>query len=357
METFPPHAAGPPEPPPAHETHMFREAAEAAEVVARQLAANRPRLTELAARLRARPPRAVVTFGRGSSDNAATFARYLIETRLGVLTASAPPSVTSVYDASPRMEDMLVLAISQSGRSPDLLAAAQAAADRGAYVVALVNDDSSPLAEQADVAIPLLAGPEVSVAATKSFIASLSAVVQLAALWTQDSELLAAVESLPGNLAAAWTLNWDGAKARLLGARDLYVLGRGVGFGVAQEAALKLKETCGLHAEALSSAEVRHGPMALVREGFPVLALVQDDESREGVEAVVRQCLAQGAQVLKAGGAPQPGAFDLPVLGAHPLVEPIAMTQSFYRMACELAVARGFDPDRPPHLKKVTETT
>jgi glucosamine--fructose-6-phosphate aminotransferase (isomerizing) len=341
----------------AHETHMFREAGDAPEAVARQLDANRDRLTELAERLRREPPRAVVTYGRGSSDNAATFARYVIETRLGVLTASAPPSVTSVYDAAPDMTGMLVLAISQSGRSPDLLAAAQAAAERGAYVVALVNDAASPLAEQADVTVPLLAGAELSVAATKSCLASFSAIIQLTSLWTGDRDLAAAVESLPGNLAAAWALNWDAAKARLLGARDLYVLGRGVGFGVAQEAALKLKETCGLHAEALSAAEVRHGPMALVGPGFPVLAFVQDDESREGVEAVVRQCLAQGAQVLKAGGAPQAGAVELPVLGAHPLVEPIAMTQSFYRMTCELAAARGFDPDRPPHLKKVTETT
>jgi glucosamine--fructose-6-phosphate aminotransferase (isomerizing) len=341
----------------AAETRMFREAAEAPQAIARQLQTNRDRIRALAERLRAEPPRAVVTFGRGSSDNAATFARYLIETQLGVLTASAPPSVSSVYDAAPGMEGMLVLAISQSGQSPDLLAAAEAARTAGAYVVALVNDELSPLAAQADLTLPLCAGPELSVAATKSCLASFSAVAQLVAYWRDDPELIAAVDALPDLLARAWEEDWGQAEARLAQARDLYVLGRGVGFAVAQEAALKLKETCGLHAEALSAAEVRHGPMALVGEGFPVLAFVQDDETKDGVEAVVQLCLAKGAAVMKAGGDAQPGATTLPCPSAHPLVEPLAMTQSFYRMACQLAVARGFDPDRPPNLKKVTETT
>jgi glucosamine--fructose-6-phosphate aminotransferase (isomerizing) len=335
---------------------MFREAAEAPEAIRRQLQANAAVLKLLAARLRDQPPRAVVTLGRGSSDNAATYARYLIETRLGLVTASAPPSVSSVYDAAPDMTGMLCLVMSQSGRSPDLLAAAQAASAAGALVVALVNDADSPLAGLADVTVPLLAGPEISVAATKSFLATLSATAQLAALWLGDAALLAALDALPDHLHAAWAQDWSPAVAPLAEAQDLYVLGRGVGFGIAQEAALKLKETCGLHAEALSSAEVRHGPMALIGAGFPVLAFAQDDETQAGVETVIEACLAQGAAVIKAGGGDQPGALRLPSAPAHPLVEPILFTQSFYRMACQLAVTRGFDPDRPPHLKKVTET-
>lgn len=335
---------------------MFREAAEAPEVIARQLVANRPLLAQLAARLRRQPPRAVVTLGRGSSDNAATFARYLIETHLGVLTASAPPSVSSVYEASPDMSGVLCLAISQSGRSPDLLASVQAAKDAGALVAAFVNAEGSPLADAAHVAVPLAAGPELSVAATKSFLASLSALAQLAALWSQDARLQQGLAELPLALEAAWRQDWSGAEARLADARDLYVLGRGVGLGVAQEAALKLKETCNLHAEAFSSAEVRHGPMALVGQGFPILAFVQDDEARPGVEEVIRLCLSQGAPVMQAGGAVQEGALALPVPAAHPVLQPIAMAQSFYRLASGLAVARGLDPDNPPHLRKVTET-
>lgn len=335
---------------------MWREAAEAPDATARQLEANATVVADLARRLRAQPPRAVVTLGRGSSDNAATFARYLIETRLGLVTASAPPSVASVYDAAPDMAGMLVLTISQSGRSPDLLAASQAASDAGALVVALVNDEASPLARQAQAVLPLAAGREHSVAATKSFIAALTAVTQLVAAWREDKALDLALASAPDALRAAWEQDWSLAAERLLGANDLYVLGRGPGFAIAQEAALKFKETCGLHAEAISAAEVKHGPMALVGEGFPVLAFVQDDETRPGVEAVIQACLAQGAEVLQAGGAERVGVWRAPTVAAHPVIEPILFTQSFYRMTCRLAVARGHDPDRPPHLQKVTET-
>jgi len=336
---------------------MFREAAEAPARVHAQLALNAPAVAALAARLRAAAPRAVVTFGRGSSDHAATYLRYLIETRLGVMTASAPPSVSSVYDAAPDMQGMLCIVISQSGRSPDLLAAAHAAAAAGATVVALVNDETSPLAAQADVVLPLHAGPELSVAATKSYICALTAAAQLVGCWLEDAELLAALESLPDRLDAAWSQRWPQAEARLVAARGLYVLGRGPGFGIAQEAALKFKETCGLHAEAFSAAELRHGPMALVGPGFPILAFVQADETQAGVEAAVAACVAQGAEVLQVGGRDQAGVCRLPAPAAHPALEPIVFVQGFYRMACGLAVARGFDPDRPPHLSKITETT
>jgi len=163
---------------------MFREAREAGDVVRAQRDRNRAAISGLAERLRSSTPRAVVTLARGSSDHAATFARYLIETRAGVLTSSASPSVGSIYEATPDLTDALVLVISQSGRSPDLLAAAQKASDRGGLLVAIVNDESSPLAAIADVVIPLCAGTERSVAATKSFIASLAAVIDLLAAWT-----------------------------------------------------------------------------------------------------------------------------------------------------------------------------
>jgi glucosamine--fructose-6-phosphate aminotransferase (isomerizing) len=336
---------------------MFREAAEAPAAVGEQLRLNETAVRDLARRLRATPPRALVTIGRGSSDNAATFARYLVETRLEILAASAAPSVSSVYDAAPAMEGAVALVISQSGASPDLIAAARAAASAGALVVALVNDPSSPLAAAAQVVIPLRAGTERSVAATKSFIAALAAIVQLAAHWTQDSSLIAALAGLPDLLARAWALDWSACLPLLGRAQHLYVVGRGPGFAIAQEAALKFKETSGLHAEAFSAAEVRHGPMALVGPGFPVLALAQDDETRESVEAAVGAFAAQGAQVLAAGlGAAEGGVRALPVLAAHPLLQPIAQAQSFYRMVEALARARGFDPDHPAHLAKVTRT-
>ncbi len=340
----------------ARPTRLSREASESPAVVRAQLAANAPLIRELADRLKRAPPPAVVTLGRGSSDHAATFARYLIETRLGVMTASGAPSVSSVYDAATGLRGALCLVISQSGRSPDILAAAQAAREAGALVVALVNNAASPLAELAEVTIPLLAGPELSVAATKSYIAALSAAVQLAAYWSGDAKLSAALATLPDLLERAWALDWSAAIAPLQGAQSLYVLGRGLGFGVAEEAALKLKETCGLHAEAFSAAEVRHGPMALVGPGFPVLAFAQGDETREGVEAAAAAAAGQGAPVLKAGGRAQAGVISLPTEAACPVLEPIAYALSFYRLANALALARGLDPDHPPHLSKITET-
>lgn len=332
---------------------MFAEAAEAGAVVARQLAANHAAAVDLAARLRADPPRAVVTFGRGSSDHAATYGRYLIETRLGVLTASAGLSVSSVYQASPALDGAIGLAISQSGKSPDLLAAVQAARDGGARIVALVNDAESPLARIADTVLPLHAGPERSVAATKSYIAALTALAQLVAEWADDAPLRAGLSALPGQLSQAWDLDWSAGVEALKSARNLYVLGRGVGFGVALEAALKFKETCGLHAEAFSTAEVLHGPMALVEPGFPALVFGQNDETRAGVEAMAANLAERGAEVLAALPGREGG---LPALAADPALEPILMIQSFYRMANALSVARGHDPDRPPHLNKVTET-
>jgi glucosamine--fructose-6-phosphate aminotransferase (isomerizing) len=337
-------------------TRLGREAAEAPGVVRAQLGANDPVLRDLAARLRQKPPRAVMTLGRGSSDHAATFARYLIETRMGVMTASTPPSVASIYEAAPAMADTLCLVISQSGRSPDLLASAEAARAAGSLVVALVNDAASPLAQLADITAPLLAGPELSVAATKSYIGALSAIVQLVAHWSGDAALLSALARMPDLLDEAWTLDWSAALPLLRDAQSLYVLGRGVGFGVAEEAALKLKETCGVHAEAFSAAEVRHGPMALVGPGFPVLAFAQGDETRAGVEAALAAAAAQGAPVIKAGGGAQPGVLTLPTRDACPILEPIAYALSFYRLVGALALARGLDPDHPPHLTKITET-
>jgi glucosamine--fructose-6-phosphate aminotransferase (isomerizing) len=335
---------------------MLCEAAQAPGLVRAQLAYNAPLVRTLAQGLRRRPPRVVTTLGRGSSDNVATFARYLIETRLGVLTASTSPSVSSIYEAAPAMDDCLCLVISQSGRSPDLIAAAQAAATAGAMVVALVNAEDSPLGALAHVTIPLRAGPELSVAATKTFIAGLAAIAQLAAWWSEDNDLLGAVEGLPDLLERSWTLDWSAAIAPLRGAEHLYVVARGLGFGIAQEAALKFKETCGLHAEAFSSAEVRHGPMALLGPGFPVLAFTQDDQTEQGVEAAVAAFARQGAPVIQVGGGETTGIVGLPSVADHPMVEPIGQIQSFYRLADNLARARGFDPDRPSHLAKVTET-
>jgi glucosamine--fructose-6-phosphate aminotransferase (isomerizing) len=336
-------------------TGMYAEAAQAAQVVRDQLFSNAEEMERLGERLRLLAPRAVVTCARGSSDHAATFAKYLIETRLGVLTSSAAPSVSSVYDTQPDLSNTVCLAISQSGASPDLLAAVSKAREAGALIVALVNAQNSPLAQRADHVVPLCAGIETSVAATKSFIASVAAVVHLVSCWAEDRELSEALRKAPKHLERAWSLDWSIAVEHLKSATDLFVVGRGMGLGIAQEAALKLKETCGLHAEAISAAELRHGPMALVRPGFPVLVFSQNDEARAGVELLAADLAARKADVMIAGSR-CPGGVHLPAEPAHPVIEPMLIAQTFYRMANALALARGLDPDRPPNLSKVTET-
>ena len=189
-------------PEPDH-TAMFAEAAEAPHVVSRLLAANHHTVAQLAADLRTNPPTAVLTCARGSSDHAATYLRYLIETRLGVLTSSAAPSVASIYGGSPAAAGMLCTAISQSGASPDLVATMQAAKEAGAATLAMVNVEGSPLALLADTMLPLHAGRERSVAATKSYIAALAVSAQLVAAWGEDKALAAGLASLPEQLERA----------------------------------------------------------------------------------------------------------------------------------------------------------
>jgi glucosamine--fructose-6-phosphate aminotransferase (isomerizing) len=342
------------EPAAAIRTTMYREAGEAPARVEAQLHDNAEKLRDLSERLRAHPPSAMVTIARGSSDHAATYARYLVETRLGILSASLPPSIFSVFNAPLSLANTLCLAISQSGRSPDLLAAAAAARDSGAIVVALVNDPSSPLAQLASVILPQHAGPERSAAATKSFITSLSAIAQMVAFWSGDAAMEAALAELPSALTKAWHSDWAKCREMLRSADHLYTVGRGLHLGIAQEAAHKLKETCMIHAEAYSSAEVLHGPNELAGEGFPVLLLRSEDATDASVEEAARRLASQGASVMTAGGNDD---LSLPVVRApHPTLAPVLQIQAFYRMANALAVDRGHDPDRPRHVRKVTHT-
>ncbi len=187
-------------------SRMYREAAQAPQIIARQLCANRPLVRRLATHLRARKPRAVVTGARGSSDHAATFARYLIETRTGILTSSAGLSVGSVYATKAEFDDVIFLAISQSGRSPDLLATVESAKAGGAHVIALVNDVESPLATLAHDVLPLGAGPETSVAATKTYLATTVALADLVSEWICDHALADALRQMPDTMRASWAV-------------------------------------------------------------------------------------------------------------------------------------------------------
>lgn len=337
---------------------MLQETRAAPDRVRAMLAADAPAYAALTAELRRRPPAFVVTIARGSSDHAASYLASLVGIVAGRITASLPPSLITRYGARPRFEGAFAVALSQSGASPDLVRALEAARAGGALAAAIVNRADSPLAAAAGHVLPQHAGPEESVAATKSMLATLACAARLAASWGEDRELLAALERLPERLEAALACDWSPALAPLEGATRLYVVGRGPGLGVAEETALKLKETSGVLAEALSAAEIQHGPKAVIGPGFPVLVYGLGDPGGQDARAFAAELAGAGAGVLLAGtGEAPPGAVALPLPEPlHPLLDPIVALQAFYPLAEALARRRGRDPDRPPGLRKVTRT-
>lgn len=333
-----------------------RELKEAPNAVAQQEPALAAPLGELTARLIRVRPSVVVTCARGSSAHAATFAKHLIERRLGIPVVAAAPVIFTAYHRDLRLDGQFFLAVSQSGRSDDLIEATGSARRSGALTAALVNDADSPLAASCDIVVPIGAGPERAVAATKSFVASLAAVLRLVSLWDRDRCLQAAIERLPMRLAETAALDWSQAIPALAAANSLVAIGRGPTLAIAREAALKLKELADLHAEAFSGAEFLHGPIALVEPRYPMLMFVAPDETATGLRQLAAELRRRGADLLCAdpdGG----GVADLPAIRPdHPETDALCLIQSFYRMAVRVAVARGLDPDRPRHLHKVTRT-
>ena len=335
---------------------MARETGQAPQIVASLLNQARPKIAEIGRLIRATDPPLIVTCARGSSDHAAGHFKYCTEILAGVPVASVGPSVASLYRAPLRLRDGVLLAISQSGISPDIVALSKAAKSGGARVIAIVNDEASDLAEISDICLPIGAGTETSVAATKTFIASTVAALAVLTEWQDDGQLRAAVDELPQILEKALGVDWSVAVSPLADAGSLYVLGRGPALPMASEAALKFKETAGLHAEAHSGAEVMHGPLSLVRDRFPVLVFSPDDASRPAMRAVVDRLRQTGADVLCVEDEPSSAGSLRYVKSGHSLTDPISIITSFYLLVEAVARARGHDPDNPRNLEKVTET-
>lgn len=341
-------------------TLLEREAREAPACVARLIETGLPVIDEIARRCRERPPKFAMTVARGSSNHAATYGRYLIESRLGLPSTAAMPSVVTLYGAHLRLADALAIGVSQSGASPDLTAVVADARGAGAQTIAIVNQTDSPLARAAQLIVPLAVGEEAGIAATKSCIAQMAAFALLVARLADDAALQSACHALPAVLEEAAARDWTAAVAPLAQARHLYVVARGAGLGVAGEWALKCKETAGLFAEAVSAAELLHGPVAMVGRDFPLLLLALADETQAAVLGVARRLGAHGAQIIVASSSPAAlahGAVSLPLPPApHPALAPIVAAQAFYPLLARLAAARGHDPDRPTNLVKITQT-
>lgn len=339
-----------------HKSLMYQEIREIPAAVQRLLDESGPAIREAAGAARALDPSVIVTVARGSSDHACTYLKYVAELTLGLPVASVGPSVSSIYGAKLKLPKALCISVSQSGKSPDIVDLAGAARAGGAMTLAVTNDAASPLARAADRVIDIAAGPERSVAATKTFVTSAVAGLALLAEWQQDRALLAAIAALPERLARACAADWGALAGVMATESSLFTIARGPSFAMSGEAALKFKETCRIHAENYSSAEVMHGPVSIVGDGFPVLAFAAADAAEQAVAGIADAMAGKGARVFATTDKVKTAAVLPAVRTDHWLTDPLALIVSFYAMVERVAVARGIDPDAPRHLRKVTET-
>jgi len=339
---------------------LEHEAAETPALASRQFERLRRELPGVVARIEQFSPTLIATIARGSSDNAAAFAAYLAGLRLALATASVPPSLASVYQCTLRLERAAVLAISQSGASPDLCAAVAGARDGGALTLGVTNAADSALAHTVDIVIEMGAGPELAVAATKTFLLSLTALLHLIAEWTRDSALVAALEELPATLTRCDRADWNAAVQLLAEHDDAFVVARGPMLPVGRELALKLKEVCGIHAEAVSAAELLHGPISLASPSLPAIVLAGDAPTRASIGEALSQLHAAGASVLLLSPHQEHLGQKTHVVSVptapDPLLQPVVTLHTAYPLTARLARARGRDPDHPPHLAKITRT-
>src|SRR6478735_6983780 len=331
---------------------MDLEICESADVVSR-IVLNRHAVAEVARLLDIGTAPLCVLCGRGSSGHAGVFLRYLIETRLHLPVSASAPSVITAFRKPLTLRNALFIVISQSGRSPDLVAATQSARASGARTVAIVNAAPSPVSDAAEFVVPIEAGPEHSVAATKTVVGSMAAGAELIAELAEDTALRSALDRLPERVQRALTLDWSKVSDDLAGASAVFVASRGFGLSSAREIALKLAEILRLPALGFSAAELQHGPRAALSSKTPVIMMRLMDETAATVDSLASE-LRERRIALHLCGGPR---STLPWLGDDdPAIDAITMLVPAYRMIERTAREWGFDPDRPPQLTKVTET-
>jgi glutamine---fructose-6-phosphate transaminase (isomerizing) len=331
---------------------MARETAEIP-AAAERLLARSDVFAPIVERIEQAKPRIVVFCGRGSSGHIGVYLRYLFEARLGLLGSAAAPSVVTAYHKPPEMRGALFVVVSQSGHSPDLVEATQMARKFGALTLAIVNDENSPAAVAAELVLPIGAGTEHAIAATKTVVLSMIAGAKLVAALARDDDLNDGLRHLPLRLASALECDWSAWADCAASAPAAFVVGRGYGLGCVREIALKVAEILRVPALGYSAAELRHGPRASITPATPVLVLRQNDQAAATVDDLVRDLDDAGERVFTAGGA----AGTLPWIGdGHPVCDPVLMLIPAYRAIEAAARRRGFDPDNPPYLSKVTRT-
>jgi glucosamine--fructose-6-phosphate aminotransferase (isomerizing) len=340
---------------------LIEELREGPAVVERLLDEGREDVRGLAGEIRRRDIANVLIAARGTSDHAAIYAQYVFGARNALPVALAAPSLVSVYHRPPRLRDTVVIGVSQSGRSPDIVAVLEDARRQGALTAALTNDEASDLAQAADHLIALRAGPEKATAATKTYLAEIAALAMLSAALDGDEAGDAELRALPASLHAA--LDLEDRAAELASARAgidrCAVLGRGFQYATAREWALKLKEMTYVLADPYSAADFQHGPVALVEADFPVLAVATSGAVLEGMVELIERVRAERANLLVASDVPEViGGGDGFLLPSAPeWLAPLAAIIPAQLFAYHLAVARGLDTEAPRNISKVTLTT
>jgi len=343
-------------------SHLERELAEQPAALARLIERQRERAVEISALLRRSDVQYILIASRGSSSNAARYAQYLLGRAHRVPVAFATPSLYTLYEQPPRLDGALVVGISQSGESPDVKAVIDEARAQGRPTVALTNLPASPLGAAVDAVLPLEAGPEESVAATKTYINSLGAIALLFATATDDPRALGELERLPAQLERQLEVSAESAAQidRLGRVEGGTVIARGVNYGTSFEIALKIRELSGLLFEAYSAADLMHGPVAAIAEGWPVIALAPSGPARPSMEDALQDVAARGARLVVIADDERVlarGEVALPLApGVPEWLSPLTAVVPGQLAALRLAQLRGIDIDRPLGLSKVTLT-
>ncbi len=328
---------------------MLNDAKEAPDLVRKVLTIDSEAYAGLGTKLRELNPACIATIARGSSDHAASYASYLFPLCTGKIVASIAPSLVTVLKAPLNLKNQFALVISQSGRSPDIISTHDCVQSSGALTAAIINDVASTVAKKANFLLPQHAGHE-GIAATKSVLCTMTSIARVAAEWTNDAKLADSLKGLPEALSQAFEAGSHLDAKLMSGISNVYVLSRGLGLAAAQETALKLKETCGVHAEAFSAAEVRHGPREIVDGKFMVVALALPGSGKEDVIAAAEELRSQGARVLLLDDKLLPEINDY-------RLAPLVVLQLLYPWLARSSEALGHDPDRPRTLKsKVIQT-
>jgi len=343
-------------------TTFEAEIREQPEVLARLLQAGRPAAEQIAAAIRRRAPAFALLAARGSSDNAARYGQYLLGAQHGLVAALAAPSLITQYEARPALQSALVIGISQSGQSPDIVAVLDEGRRQGGVCVAITNDPGSPLARAAEFVLPQLAGDERAVAATKTYSTQLMALAMLSASLSSDERLWAALEQIPAQVEAALALNAStpDAAASFRTHERLVVVGRGFDLATVLELTLKIKETSGVMADGYSSADFHHGPKALLESRIPLLAVAPGPHVFEELDALLELARSRRAPLIAISDRPEVlglAGLQLPSPAGVPgWLSPLVTIVPGQLFALGLSVARGGQPDAPAGLSKVTHT-